>query len=99
MKSAFPFLLVLLALALQGCGREVRNANLNEVKPEMSVKEVESILGPPSRTEFSSPAPSQEVVKNVPITHYYYEQNGRTVKLTFVNDRLASGGVEGSFDK
>ena len=95
-----PFPLLVLLLGLQGCDRHINNANLNEVKPDMNVKEVEAILGPPTRTEFSPPEPkSQEVVKTVAITHYIYEQNGKTVKLTFVGDRLASGGVEGSFEK
>jgi hypothetical protein len=98
MKTTARILLIAALLGLGACSREVANSNLSQVKPDMNFKEVESILGPPTRME-TSPAPPQEVVKSVQITHYIYEQHGKTVTLTFVGDRLATGGVDGDFDK
>lgn len=85
-----------LALLLTGCGARITDANLDEVKPDMTTKEVESILGPPSRSD-SPPELKLPQVKTLQVTRYYYEQDGETVTLTFVGDRLASGGVAGRF--
>ena len=98
MKRSVHFTLLMLLLGLAGCSRNISDANLNQVRPDMNSKEVESILGPPTRTESTVPK-TEEVTKTVAVTHYYYEQNGHTVKLTFVGDRLASGGVNGNFGK
>jgi len=89
----------MLLLGFAGCSRNISNANLNQVKPDMNSKEVESILGPPTRTESSPEPKTEEVTKKVTVTHYFYEQNGHTVELTFIGDRLASGGVNGNFGK
>jgi len=37
----------------------------------------------------------------MPVTRYVYEQDGKTVELLFVGDKLASGSeaVKGSFEK
>ncbi|MEI6350617.1 MAG: hypothetical protein WCP06_05865 [Verrucomicrobiota bacterium] len=85
-------------LTLSACERRISDANLREVKPDMTSKEVESILGQPGKVEASTELKSAEV-KTLPVTRYVYEQNGKKVTLTFVGDRLASGGVEGSFEK
>jgi hypothetical protein len=95
MKSLTPFLLVTL-LGLAACGQRITNANLSNVKSDMSTKEVESILGPPTRMDAPPELKSQEV-KTLPVTRYVYEQNGQTVELLFVGDRLATGGVKGTF--
>lgn len=92
------FLLLLLLATLPACGRHITDANLDRVKLDMSTKEVESILGPPTRTESPPELKSQEV-KTLAVTRYVYEQNGKTVELTFVGDKLASGGVKGNFGK
>lgn len=84
--------------AFSGCGKRITDANLDRVKSDMSTKEVESILGPPTRAESPPELKSQEV-KRLTVTRYVYEQNGQTVELTFVGDRLASGGVRGNFGK
>ena len=87
-----------LMLTLSACERHISDANLREVKPDMTSKEVESILGQPGKVE-SSPELKSTEVKTLPVTRYVYEQKGKKVTLTFVGDRLASGGVEGSFEK
>lgn len=96
-KNLAPALLISL-LGLTACGQRITNANLAHVKSDMSTKEVESILGPPTRTD-TPPELKSEEVKTLPVTRYYYEQNGKTVELLFVGDRLASGGVKGNFGK
>ncbi len=85
-------------ILLSGCEQRITDANLQAVKPDMSTKEVEAILGPPRRVE-SPPESEPTVVKSLSITRYIYEQKGHKVQLTFVGDRLATQGVEGSFEK
>ncbi len=89
-------LLAISCLAVSACGKRVTDANLGQVKPDMSTKEVESILGAPNHMEVPPELKSQEV-KTLTVTRYIYEQDGKKVTLTFVGDRLATGGVDGSF--
>ena len=84
------------ALLLASCSQRITDLNLNQVKSDMTTKEVESILGQPTRVE-SSPELKMREVKTLPVVRYLYVQDGRTVELTFVGDRLATGGVNGSF--
>lgn len=94
-----PLLIIwtLLSVALAGCGKRVTDSNLDQVKPDMSTKEVESILGIPTRTE-EPPELKSQAVKTLSVTRYVYEQNGKKVTLTFVGDRLATGGIDGTFE-
>jgi hypothetical protein len=96
--SGFSKLLPVIAslLVLTSCGRRVTDTNLREIKPDMSAKEVESILGPPTRADNPHELTLQRQL-TLPVTRYFYDQNGTTVELTFVGDKLASGGVKGSF--
>ena len=97
MKRLAPIASLLLC-SLAACEKQVTNANLKYVKADMSSKEVESILGPPTRMENPPELKSQEL-KTLTVTRYVYEQNGRSVELTFIGDRLATGGVKGNFGK
>ncbi|MGC3991067.1 MAG: hypothetical protein QM796_15585 [Chthoniobacteraceae bacterium] len=92
--SGLPILSSLLLLA--ACNRSVTNANLHEVQPDMSTKEVESILGQPVKVQQDVALKTEETV-SLPVTKYVYEQNGRTVTLTFVEDHLAEDGIDGTF--
>ncbi len=97
MKPAFNICVGLSLLAFSACGKRITDANLKEVKPDMSTKEVESILGQPSRSQ-SHELPLQTQPKTLNATVYTYEQEGKTVDLFFVGDKLVSpGGVQGSF--
>jgi len=85
-----------LACALfSACQRHLTDANLGCVKMDMSPKEVESILGPPNRQE-TGEMPLQTDAKTLPLQRYIYEQNGKTVKIHFVDGKMI--GEEGSFD-
>ena len=89
-------LLLPIALTLTGCGPRVTNANIDAVNREydaaersgkaVTLKEVESILGQPTRAvSFPSEKPS---VKELPGARYYYEQDGKTVELHFIDGKL-----------
>jgi len=96
-KNGISLGLSLLALSGWGCGKRISDANLREVKPDMSTKEVESILGQPTRMQ-SHELPLQTQQKTLNATVYTYEQEGKTVDLFFVGDKLVSpGGIQGSF--
>jgi len=101
MRKAFQMILAAgLLTALAGCARELTDANLREVKTDMTTKEVESILGPPDRIETSATDASAESPTHRPsTTRYIYIQGDRTVTLTFVGDRLIPSGISGSFDQ
>ena len=90
---AYAFIACML---LPACERHLSDQNLNCVKMDMSPKEVESILGQPTRQE-TREMELQEDVKTLPVQRYIYDQNGKTVVLHFVNGKLI--GQEGSFDK
>jgi len=89
-KAVIHFSLALAALVLlQGCGQHLTDSNLKQVRPEMSPKEVESILGQPARIEKFQ----MEVQTHKPVldgVRYYYEQDGQTIALHFVDGKLIS---------
>ncbi len=101
LKPAIPYCMTFALLAATGCSRHLSNANLNQVHDNMTIKEVESILGPPTRYDSHVELPQQATVK---VTHYFYEQDGKTVELVFYGDNLAIGNggkaaITGTFDK
>ena len=95
-KAAIPCLMMFSLLGL-GCSRHLSNSNLKEVHDEMSTKEVESILGPPTRSDSHVEITRPETT---PVTHYYYDQDGKTVELIFYGDKLMSGSdaIHGTFE-
>ncbi len=52
----------------------------------LSIKEVESMLGPPSRVE-TFPI-EMRTVKELPGVRYYYKQGETTVELHFIDNKL-----------
>jgi hypothetical protein len=88
--------LAVLALAFSSCAKRITDSNLSRVRTDMSLKEVESILGQPNRTS-SHEIESPTLKKTAMAVTYFYEQNGRVVELRFVNDKLAEGGKIGVF--
>jgi len=87
MQLSELILVVAAVLAIAGCQREFANRNLEQLKPNMSQKEVESILGNPDRTE-KVDLELETQKKTMAITRYYYNQKGETVVLHFQNGRL-----------
>jgi hypothetical protein len=99
-------------LVFTGCERRLSSANIEianrqqeiaakrtsrnaQVKEGLALKEVESILGQPARVE-TEKRPIL-VQKNLEVTHWYYEQDGKTVELVFVDGNLQ--GTIPTFDK
>ena len=92
----FAFALLAACLVFPGCRRKLTDANLSCVKMDMSPKEVESVLGQPTRSE-TREMPLQEDVKTLPVLRYVYQQDGKTVTVHFVDGKLI--GREGSFEQ
>jgi hypothetical protein len=91
--------------ALGACGQRFSNENLKVVNHQfdraeeqtmhgireagVSPKEVESILGPPQRIE-STKIPLETQKKEVDVVRYYYQQDGQTIELHFLDNKLIS---------
>ena len=88
---------------LTGCERRLSSANIEianrqqeiaakrtsrnaQVKEGLALKEVESILGQPARVE-TEKRPIL-VQKNIEVTRWFYEQDGKTIELVFVDGNL-----------
>ena len=84
------------AFGFSACGPRLENRNIDAVNrmyeqaeksgKGLSIKEVESVLGPPLRME-TFPIEMQ-TTKELPGMRYYYRQNGHTVELHFVDNKL-----------
>jgi hypothetical protein len=87
------------SLVLAACGPRITNANLEVVEKHrvdlealgkgISPKEVESILGQPTRSE-TSKLPLETQKKEVDVVRYFYMQDGETLTLHFVDGKLIS---------
>ena len=86
-------------LALTGCGPRITNANIEVVNKQrealqkldkgISPKEIESILGQPGRIE-TAKLPLETQKKEVEVVRYFYQQDGETIELHFVDNKLIS---------
>ena len=89
-------LLISSVLGFAACRPRLTDRNIDAVNKlyeqaeksgkSLSIKEVESVLGPPTRTE---PFPIEmQTTKELPGMRYYYQQGGHTVELHFVDNKL-----------
>ena len=95
----FFTLLIAPTCVLSACGPRITNANLQVVDDQrvkldtsgkgLSPKEVESILGQPTRQERTK-LPLETQKKEVDVVRYYYDQDGETIALHFVDNKLIS---------
>jgi hypothetical protein len=76
------------AFLLEGCNREIANRNLEQVRLNMSPKEVETILGQPNREKKED---GEIDKKTTTLLTYYYQQGNQTIVLRFQNGRLIKG--------
>src|SRR6266446_3829464 len=74
-------------LAIAGCEREFASRNLEQLKLNMSPKEVESIIGDPDRTE-KADLELETQKKTMTILRYFYHHKGQTIVLQFQNGHL-----------
>lgn len=97
LKSTALLLLPAL-LGLCGCKPEISQSNIDAVntrfekldkagRKTLSPKEVESILGQPDRIE-NATIELETQKKEVPVTRYYYEQDGKAIELHFFDNKL-----------
>ena len=101
--ARFIFLTLISMPVLTGCERRLSSANIEiankqqeiaakrtsrnaQVKEGLALKEVESILGQPARVEVEK-RPIL-VQKNIEVTRWFYEQDGKTIELVFVDGNL-----------
>jgi hypothetical protein len=93
LASAFSFSF---AFGLAGCGPRLENRNIDALNrlyenaersgKTLTIKEVESVLGQPTRVE-SFPIEMQ-TTKELPGVRYYYKQDGQLVELHFIDNKL-----------
>ena len=100
MKKASISFAALVALILGACGPRFSNKNIEVVNREfstaenfgkggVSTKEVESVLGPPTRVEtYRLELETQK--KELDGVRYYYEQDVQTLELHFLDNKLIS---------
>ena len=101
--ARFIFLTLISMPVLTGCERRLSSANIEiankqqeiaakrtsrnaQVKEGLALKEVESILGQPARVE-TEKRPIL-VQKSLEVTRWFYEQDGKTIELVFVDGNL-----------
>lgn len=85
-----------LVIGFSACGPRLADRNIDAVNrlyeqaekggKSLSIKEVEAVLGQPNRVE-SFPIEMQ-TTKDLPGVRYYYKQDGRTIELHFVDNKL-----------
>ena len=101
--ARFIILTLISMPVLTGCERRLSSANIEiankqqeiaakrtsknaQVKEGLALKEVESILGQPARVEVEK-RPIL-VQKQLEVTRWFYEQDGKTIELVFVDGNL-----------
>jgi hypothetical protein len=84
------------AIGFSACGPRVANRNIDALNRQydtaekagkgLSIKEVEAVLGQPTHVE---PFPIEmQTTKELQGVRYYYEENGQTVVLHFIDNKL-----------
>lgn len=86
-----------LVLGLSACGPRVTDRNIDALNAQidsgrtLSIKEVESILGQPTRQETRHI--EQQTVRELPVVRYAYVENGQEVELHFIDGKLQNRAV------
>jgi murein endopeptidase len=87
MRAGALILVAAALVATAGCEREFANRNLEQLKLNMTPKEVESIIGNPDRTE-KADLELETQRKTMTVIRYFYHHKGQTIVLQFQNGRL-----------
>ncbi len=92
----FSVLFSALAFGLAACRPHITNRNIDALNSlyetaeksgkSITIKEVESVLGHPMKVE-SFPI-EMKTTKELPVVRYYYKQEGQTVELHFIENKL-----------
>ncbi len=97
-QNSLALLTVIQLLVGVACKPEISQGNIDAVntrfeklekngKKTLSPKEVESILGQPDRVE-NATLELETQKKEVAVTRYYYDQDGKTIELHFFDNKL-----------
>ena len=70
-------------LACSACQKRLTKANVDEVTPGMTRKQVESILGSPTSIDSTNLLVTKKVT-------YVYQQGNQSVTIVFFNDEVSS---------
>jgi hypothetical protein len=87
MRTACLIVGLCAALMLGSCKREIANRNLEQLKKNMSPKEVETILGPPDGSDRKDDEGDGEK-RYAGLITFYYVQDGQKIALQFFNGHL-----------
>ena len=92
----FSALLLATLPGFTSCEPQIANRNLEAINrlyeaaekngKSVSIKEVESVLGHPLKSE-AFPI-EMKTTKELPVVRYYYQQDGQTVELHFIENKL-----------
>lgn len=92
----FSALFAALVPGFTSCEPQVANRNIEAINrlyetaersgKSVSIKEVESVLGQPLKSE-AFPI-EMKTTKELPVVRYYYRQGGQTVELHFIENKL-----------
>mgnify|MGYP006277851957 FL=1 len=88
------------SLLVCSCKPEIKESNIEAVnsrheaaqssaRSHLSPKEVESILGQPTRIERTE-LELETQKKQIPVTRYYYDQDGKSLEVHFIDNKLVS---------
>lgn len=103
--QAVPFaLVVILTLALTGCGSKINKTNANMVNVGMTEQQVSDLLGPPSETtEFNMPdlgaltGGNTSEMPGLPkgAKHSVWREDQKVIMITFVNGKVLAKQASG----
>ena len=102
MKRTCGWFFVLGVVMVSGCGGPINESNYDKIKDGMTLAEVEGILGKGTeQASVSTPGVSVDVpvvgvkVEATSNKIYKWESGGKTIIVTFMNDKMAGKSKNG----
>lgn len=103
-QAVLSALVVILSLALPGCGSKINKTNANMVNVGMTEQEVFDLLGPPNETtEFNVPdlgaltGANASGMPGIPkgAKHSVWQEDQKVITITFVNGKVIAKQASG----
>ena len=82
-----------LAVAVAGCASKISKANFERIKPDMTEKEVEKLLGQPARIEERDPKGPPEADRDDRMV--IWQDGSRVITIGFRDGKVVSMGCDG----
>jgi hypothetical protein len=90
-------LVLVVCVAVSGCGSKVSKANFDKIKDGMTEKEVEDVLGKPTQTgdtgaaaaAISSKIPGADKIKMPNMKVAQWKDGNKAISITFVDGKVA----------